>query len=63
MSEWYYTFIGGKIMRRATIYYRKTFQGAWELTAYVKGSWKSHQYMGYTKKEATDLFVRDYIDA
>lgn len=50
-------------MRRATIYYRKTFQGAWELTAYVKGSWKSHQYMGYTKKEATDLFVRDYIDA
>jgi hypothetical protein len=44
------------------ISYRKTFQGAWELSGFVArwdnlaGDWLTRQYFGYTKKEATRLF-------
>jgi len=41
-----------------TISYRKTFQGAWELSAVVNGVRIAHQYMGYTKKAATACFRR-----
>jgi hypothetical protein len=39
-----------------SISYRVTFQGAWELCAYVNGHFETMQYMGYTKREATQLF-------
>ena len=38
------------------INYRITFQGAYELSALVNGYLETKQYMGYTKKEATQLF-------
>lgn len=50
------------------IFYRKTFQGAWELSAEVTDpftpfSWsESRQFFGYTKREATALF-REYLTA
>ncbi len=42
------------------ISYRKTFQGAWVLTAIVGTRLVSRQYMGYTKREATRLF-REHV--
>ena len=43
-----------------TIYYEKTFQGAWVLSAMIGGYYEEKQFMGYTKKEATRLF-REYM--
>jgi len=39
-------------MAKLTISYRLTFQGAWELSA----NGVTQQFMGYTKREATQLF-------
>jgi len=39
-----------------SISYSRTYQGAWELCALVNGYFETMQYMGYTKKEATQLF-------
>lgn len=39
-----------------TISYRRTFQGAWELSTIAAGRLITHQYMGYTKREATAMF-------
>lgn len=44
-----------------TISYRTTFQGAYELSALVNGYLETQQYMGYTKREATQLF-RKYVN-
>ena len=38
------------------IYYRRTFQGALVLSAIANNRWVERQYMGYTKKQATQLF-------
>ena len=43
-----------------TISYRITSQGAYELSALVNGYLETQQYMGYTKREATQLF-REFI--
>lgn len=43
-----------------TISYRITSQGAYELSALVNGYLETQQYMGYTKREATELF-RQFI--
>jgi hypothetical protein len=43
-----------------TISYRITSQGAYELSALVNGYFETQQYMGYTKREATQLF-REFI--
>ena len=40
----------------ADISARRTFQGAWELTAIVAGYLEHQQYFGYTKREALRLF-------
>jgi len=48
------------------ITYRKTYQGAWELSAdvtdpYTPFTWtESRQFLYYSKKEATALF-REYL--
>ena len=42
------------------ISYRKTSQGAWELSTVSGGYLVSRQFMGYTKKDATKLF-RQYL--
>jgi len=47
-------------LHKMTISYRKTFQGAWVLSAFVGGYYEEKQFMGYTKKEATSLF-REYV--
>jgi hypothetical protein len=39
-----------------SISYARTYQGAWELSTVVNGYFETQQYMGYTKKEATQLF-------
>lgn len=36
--------------------YRRTFQGAWAITAIVDGYLEERQYMGWTKREASRLF-------
>lgn len=41
------------------ISYRKTFQGAWELSTLVDQVLFTRQYMGYTKREATKEFKLD----
>lgn len=41
-----------------TISYRKTYQGAWELSTVEYGYRIHRQYMGYTKREATKLFKK-----
>lgn len=41
------------------ITYRRTFQGAWALAAIVRGYREERQYMGYTKREATTMFLRE----
>jgi len=38
------------------ISYRKTFQGAWELSTIKNGYLIIEQYMGYTKLQATQHF-------
>ena len=43
-------------MTYADIYYRRTFQGAWALSAIVNGYREERQYMGYTKREASRMF-------
>jgi hypothetical protein len=37
-----------------------TFQGAWRISAIVRGYLVSKQYMGYTKKEAIALFQQQF---
>lgn len=39
---------------------RRTFQGAWALSAIVDNNFIQRQYIDYTKKEAVALF-REYI--
>jgi len=39
-----------------SISYRVTFQGAYELSTIVNGYFETRQYMGYTKREATQMF-------
>lgn len=39
---------------------RRTFQGAWALSAIVDDNFIQRQYIDYTKKEALTLF-REYI--
>lgn len=41
---------------KVTITIRKTFQGAYELSAVVGNDYIHQQYFGYTKKEALRLF-------
>ena len=41
---------------KVTITIRKTFQGAYELSAIVGDDYISRQYMGYSKREALRLF-------
>lgn len=36
--------------------YRRTFQGAWVVSAMVGEYREERQYMGYTKREASRLF-------
>lgn len=43
-----------------TISYRKTFQGAWALSAVVGGYLEERQYFGYTKREATAMFRAEF---
>lgn len=38
------------------ITYRRTFQGAWELSTVYNGYLFTRQFMGYTKREATSMF-------
>lgn len=49
---------------KTEIQYRRTFQGAWELSAMVQEGIYAYiehaQFMGHTKKEATRLF-RQYL--
>jgi hypothetical protein len=48
-------------MQDLNITYRRTFQGAWELSAFISDSsgeyLLSRQFMGYTKSEAKELFI------
>jgi len=44
-------------LTRSDISYRKSFQGAWVLSAMVRGYYVENQFMGYTKAEATSLFM------
>lgn len=39
-----------------TISYNRNYAGAWVLSANVNGYLETTQYMGYTKREATQLF-------
>ena len=41
--------------------YRKTFQGAWVVSAIVRGYLVQHQYMGYTKREAGRMFRAKFL--
>ena len=36
--------------------YRRTFQGAWVVSAMVGGYREERHYLGYTKREASRLF-------
>jgi len=42
-----------------SISYRKTSQGAWELSSLVDGYFMTKQYFYYTKAEATTLFRQE----
>jgi hypothetical protein len=44
------------------IEYRKTFQGAWALSAIVGGYLVERQYFGYTKREATQKFHAEFAN-
>ena len=39
-----------------TVSTEKTMQGAWRVSAIVGGYLVSMQYMGYTKREAVEMF-------
>ena len=41
----------------------RTFQGAWRISAIVDGYLVSKQYMGYTKKEAIELFQEQHPES
>ncbi len=43
-----------------TITYERTFQGAWRLSTVHKDRYFVFQYMGFNKKEATQMF-REYV--
>lgn len=45
------------MVRRADISYRRTFQGAWALSAVVGDRFEERLYFYYTKREATTLFL------
>jgi hypothetical protein len=45
---------------KVKIMIRKTFQGAYELSAVVGVDYIHKQYMGYTKREALKLF-KEYL--
>jgi hypothetical protein len=42
------------------IEYRKTFQGAWALSAIVGGYLVERQYFGYTKRDAAQMFRKEF---
>ncbi len=42
------------------ISYRRTFQGMWALSAMVDGHRVERLYMGWTKGEATELFLKEF---
>lgn len=44
------------MIRERDLYYRRTFQGAWVISAVVDGCRVELQFMGYTKREASRLF-------
>ena len=39
-----------------SISYERTYQGSWVLGTVLDGYFESMHYIGYTKKEATQLF-------
>lgn len=39
---------------------RKTFQGAFEISDIIDGRLISRQYLGYTKKQAINLFKAEH---
>lgn len=41
---------------------RKTFQGAWEISANIDGYVVFRQYMFYTKKEAIQKFREEFLN-
>lgn len=47
-------------LSKYSISIEQTFQGAWRISAIVKGYLVSKQYMGYTKKEAVALFQQQF---
>lgn len=48
-------------MTRLDISYRRTVQGAWELSAIHNGYLRHRQYFGYTKCEAARLFRAEIL--
>ena len=48
---------GCQMIRAADITAEKNIRGAWVLSAIVSGYLTSRQFYGYTKKEATRLFL------
>lgn len=49
-------------LSKNSIEIEQTFQGAWRISAIVKGYLVSKQYMGYTKKEAIALFIQQFSE-
>ena len=47
-------------LTRRDLSYRRTHQGAWAISAMIKGYFVEMQYMGYTKEEATHKFLETY---
>lgn len=47
-------------LSKHSISIEQTFQGAWRISAIVKGYLVSKQYMGYTKNEAIALFQQQF---
>jgi hypothetical protein len=43
-----------------TVTARKTFQGAWAIEALVGGYYEERQYFGYTKREAIQMFKKEF---
>ena len=41
---------------------RKTFQGAWEISAIVGDYLETRQYFGYTKREAMAMFKAEFLE-
>lgn len=40
---------------------RKTFQGAWEVSSIINGYLVTRQYIGYTRKEAIQMFLKEEV--